>query len=407
MLFGLLVAVLASVIFTQSWSNTAARGRVAGSATGRNSTAIDTRPLDVAQQLDQLAETRTEKTYASEALRLGDYSVDFAFAAAIRQAASTPPPTDTLTRAIVARLKAANDAIAADSSRIAALTLQLGKATAASRDDLQQQIDLAQAQLELDRDDVEDAHQDMIRAGGDRLASIERLRAQHDSSQHHAIATVPTGATPGTAVAPVSIELTKSSSMLDQAEAWWSLHGKRGTLASARQAALDRAAQLGRAHDTLEKQVATEKARQQIVHAKGRNASNVALARSAADTSKQSRPVSDTPGHRAPDSLAPSTALSFLQELAVDQKDLSELDKRVENEEDLATLYGNWSSYVRLRQERFVHGMLVTGFWIVLVALIVVGANEAVQRVFSDAAKQRRLHTVRTLMLFAVQAGAS
>ena len=60
---------------------------------------VDTRALDTAEQLSQLAESRTEKGYAQEALRLADYSVDAAFAAALQDAAENPAPLTPETRA--------------------------------------------------------------------------------------------------------------------------------------------------------------------------------------------------------------------------------------------------------------------------------------------------------------------
>src|ERR1019366_2819274 len=145
-LFAILtVAALGATILTWNWGNPGGRLRTKTSDTGKNEPAVDTRPLDAAQQLAQLALTRTEKGYAEEALRLGDYSVDFAFAAAMREAASAPAPATAATREIMARLKSARDAVIADSARISTLTVPLARSSGGSRDELQQQLDLALA----------------------------------------------------------------------------------------------------------------------------------------------------------------------------------------------------------------------------------------------------------------------
>lgn len=399
-LLTLTVAALGATLYTWSWGNAHERLRTIGLAARANGSAVDTRPLDAAQQLAQLAETRTEKSYAAEALRLGDYAVDFAFAAAIRQAASAAVPSTPETLEIATHLKSAGAAVAADSSRIADLTQQRSRAAGAARSDRQPQLDLAQAQLELDRDDVEDARQDLIRAGGDRLASLQRLRDQHDTSLHAAAAS----GTAAAAVAAPSIELTTSSSIADLVGAWLSLNAKGKLLQQTRQSAVDVAARFADAHDTLEKQVAAEKAQQQILHQKGHNAGNATLARTAGDT-KRGAKNADSGATGTTALRGPGTALSFLQELTVDQKDLSELDKRIENQQDLATLYGDWITYVAVRQQSFLHGIFQSVFWILLIVLLIAGANEGAQRVFSDVAlKHRQLHTLRTVLLFGVQA---
>ena len=395
------LALLATIL-TWHWSDVRQRVRALGSS-ARRSGAVDTRPLDAAQQLDQLAETRTERTYAAEALRLGDFSVDFAFAAAIRQAANAPVPSTPATREIMGHLKRASAAVDADQDRVRTLTDGIAKAPASGRDALQQQLDLAQAQLELDQDELDDAHQDLIRAGGDRLATIKRIRDQHDSAQHHA----PAAASAAPTAAEPSIELTTSSSIADQAAAWLSIESKLRLLGQARQAALDRVATFSAAHDTLERQVIAERAAQQILHEKGRNAGNISLGvGTGAARGTGAKPNAQAPS--APDTTGASAAetpLAYLKDLAVDQKDLSDLDKRVENEQDLSGVYTNWISYAQIRQQSFTHGVFTSVFWALLIALLIVAANRGARRAVAGMAqKNRALHTFSTVALFTAQA---
>jgi small-conductance mechanosensitive channel len=404
LVLGVLVALaLGATILTWRWGNVRQRVRALGSSARRTGAVVDTRPLDAAQQLEQLAETRTETAYASEALRLGDYSVDFAFAAAIRQAANAPVRSTPATREIIDHVKSASAAVDADRDRAKTLSDAVAKASADSRDARQQQLDLAQAQLELDQDELDDAHQDLIRAGGDRLATIQRVRDQHDSAQKHAPA-----AAAGAASTPAepSIELTKSSSIADQVGAWLSLQSKLKLLGQARQSALDRAAAFSAAHDTLERQVAAERAAQQILHEKGRNAGNISLGvgtgtvrRTGAKARPPAAANSDTTGARAAD--AP---LAFLQDLTIDQKDLSDLDRRVDNEQDLAGVYTNWISYAQIRQQSFTHGIFTSVFWALLIALLIVTANRGARRVVAGMAQTNRAwHTFSTVALFTAQ----
>ncbi|HEY4099538.1 MAG TPA: mechanosensitive ion channel domain-containing protein [Gemmatimonadales bacterium] len=398
-----LIALIA-MLATWSWGDVRQRVRSLGSAARRNGTAVDTRPLEAAQQLEQLAQTRTERSYAAEALRLGDYSVDFAFAAAIRQAANAPTPSTPETRAVMARLTGASAALDSTRGLIKVLTARLASGPAGACDATQQQLDEAQAQLELQQDEIDDARQDLIRAGGDRLAAIQRVRDQHDSAQHHpATATEAASATPQA----TSVELTRSSNLLDQAAAWLSLESKLKLLRQARQSALDRVTAFSLAHDTLEKQVAAERGAQRILHPQGRNAGTVALtggAKPADSGARRASPSAASPSI-ATDSAVGDTRLVFLKDLATDQKDLSDLDRRVENEQDLAAVYASWIDYVTIRQQSFVHGGFVAAFWALLIALIIVVANRGVRRAVAGMAQTNRtLHTLGTVALFTAQA---
>ena len=410
-LAALTLSALVAVILTWHWADYRARLRAMRSNLQQQESLVDTRALDTAEQLSQLAESRREKAYAQEALRLADYSVDAAFAAAMQDAAQNPAPLTPETRQITERLKAAAAAVAAGQNRIAQLNQQIAKANAKTKDDLQQQLSLAQAQLELDQDELDDAHQDLIRAGGDKQATIQRLRDQHEASLKAAAAQASNISSANT---PPSIELTKSSSLIARMEAWMSLNSKQTLLRQAQQNALDRQAKLAVAHDALEKNLNEEKAQKRIIHKKSNVASKAVETPKAAEASVAPAQSANAPATEAAAGTAATSSnegggqdatLSFLKDLTIDQKNLSQLDKRIENEHELAALYGEWINYITLRKRAFMHGTLLAAFWILLIALFVFAANEAAQRFFSDLSpEQRQLQTMRTLFLFAVQA---
>jgi PAS domain-containing protein len=210
-LTALTLSALAAVIFTWQWGDYRARLRAMRSNLKQQQALVDTHALDTAEQLSQLAESRREKTYAQEALRLADYSVDAAFAAALQDAAQNPAPLTPQTRQITERLKAAEAAVAGGQGRVTQLNQQIAKASEKTKESLQQQLSLAQAQLELDQDELDDAHQDLIRAGGDKQATIQHLRDQHEASQK--AAATQASASSSASTAP-SVELTKSSSLV-------------------------------------------------------------------------------------------------------------------------------------------------------------------------------------------------
>jgi hypothetical protein len=199
----------------------------------RASQPVDMRPLETAQQLAQLAVTHTGQDYAQQALRLADDSVDLALAAAVDEAAENPPQLDPRMRSLVARIQNGQAALAADQHRIIQFTAALAHAPENAKDDLQQLVAIAQAQLALDQDDLQDAQQQLIAAGGDKQAIIQQLLDQHKAS-----ALQGTAIEVGTPAATSAIELTHAQNIVAEYRAWASLHAKESSLEQAEQQAL-------------------------------------------------------------------------------------------------------------------------------------------------------------------------
>jgi hypothetical protein len=254
----LLVLVLAAYLLTGGWAAYFQQSRNAQSLTGSN--LVDMRPLTTAQTLALLAATSSEREYAQDALRLGDHSVDLSFAAALRDTTQNPPPPGSQTQALAQRVTTASAAVKADQDRVAALT-QPGKAPEKAKDGDQEQLGLEQAQLALDQDELQDAQQDLIRAGGDKQAAIQQLLDQHEASEAHSTASHAMGATDTT-----SIELTRAANIASEVGAWLSLRSKEQQLAQAQQQALARAAKFSASHDALEKKLAEEDAQNKVFH---------------------------------------------------------------------------------------------------------------------------------------------
>lgn len=388
----LLAIALGGVIYTHSWANYHTRFRSLTQGGHHAPPLVDTHALVMAQQLAPLAATSMEKEYAQQVLRLGDHSVDMAFAAALEDAAENPAPLTPETRKLTGRIKSLEAQVAADQDRVTQLTQQLAKARATEKDKIQQDLDLTSAQLSLDQNDLDDAHEDLIRAGGDKHASIQKLLDQHDASDIHEAAdkTIIVTQNPS-----VLVERTQSKSVIAQVNAWLSLNSKQKQLDQARQEALVRSDGLAAVHQTLEKRLAEEKAQKKIIH-KRQPASSAGL--SPAPSSGAGSQTSAAPA-------APPSTIDVLKHLSVDQKDLSQYDKRIEDEQQLAAAYADWITLVTARKQAFLHGLLNSAFWILLIALCVFITNEWMQRFFAKLAIDRRqLHTMRALMMFTIQA---
>ena len=369
-LLALLALSLGAVILTRGWSDYRDRLRAIRLASKGASNLVDNHPLDTAQQLAPVAVTHMEQDYAAQALRLGDLSVDLAFSAAMHDAAENPAPLTPKTRELAARVNAGTAAVAADQARITEFTAAMTRVQGGAKDQLQDLIGIAQAQLALDQDDLEDAQQELIRAGGDKQATIQQLLNQRKAAGTQNAASQ-VGPPAGSAL---SIELTQSKSIAAESRAWMSLREKEKLLLQAQVDAQSRANALSATHETLEKQMDTGTAPVQTV--------------TAAD---QSQPT--------------VTPLARLREQTDDKKNLADVNRRIATEQQLATVYSSWADLVNARAKGFLHQIFLAVFWVLLIGVLVLVANDLIQRLFAGVAVERReMHTMRALILFVLQA---
>src|SRR2546430_17337287 len=153
-LFGTGRATTASQTTPGSASSQAAQG-----------SAIDQTHLDTARRLVQMPTSADELQLAEEALRLGDREMDLAFAAAVSEARMHPVVLSAEAKQIQARLQNAEKSLDGDNARVTQLTAALAKATGAKQDSLDDQLAQAKVQAELDQDEVDNAKQELTRAG--------------------------------------------------------------------------------------------------------------------------------------------------------------------------------------------------------------------------------------------------
>ena len=356
----LFVTTCTAVLLTRSWVDYRARFRSSEQAAHRPATLVDMSALDTAQTLAPLAVTRRERDYASDALRLGDYSVDLAFAIAMQEATNHPAPMTPEVKQINAHLKAAQEAVASDQALVTGFTAQLATASAMQKGRIQAALGIVQTQLSLDQDDEQDAQQQLIRSGGDKQATVQQLLDQHEASETH----TDRSAASSVGSATASPESTALHNLVAIGRALASLHNKATQLSSAQQEAQNRANTLAAEHTALQQSIDKE-----------RTASTE------------------------------SNGMAALTAMSLDQKELAAQAKRLETEQQLISTYANWVSYVSAREKSFWHGILVAFLWILVAAMIAWTLNYLVQRAFANVALERRqLHTIRALILVLVQA---
>ena len=337
-------------------------------------TAVDQTPLLTAQALVKMPTSTAELPFAQEALRLGDQEMDLAFASAVLDATEHPPVLTPEAKQIQTRLQKAEDALAAQQSEIDQLTAAEAKAVGAKKDTLDDQLNLAKAQLELLQDEVDDAKQDLIRAGGDAQARVQAMVQQHEAASQSSDSTKINVSEPAAA-----------RGLINRFEQWLALHGKQMQLWRAKEEAKSTASTLAAQHDALKQKIGARKENSSGSVASGTAA--VAAGESASPTREQSAAMVKTTKRRA-----------------ADQKTLATLDKRIDNEKQLASVYGKWIDVVAAEQRsvlnRALRGVLVI-LAIAVIGLFVDGWIEGVLRKMSM--DRRQVQTLRTVTRVTLQ----
>ena len=374
----LVIAVVAGLWMTQS-TPLSPSPHSARKTAQKSTPVVDQKPLETAHKLAGLASTTEEQEFARQALRLADYGVDLAFAGALREATEHPPAPTAEQSELATRATKAERVVKADKELIAHLTRQLASAKESDKDDLQDQSDVAKAQLELDQDELDDAQQDLLRAGGNPRARIQQLLQEHEAGNRTDTASAATGTADATYL---------DHNLWPQLRAWLALRDKRTLLTQARQDALDQVPILTHEHDAFDQRVKEQEEARQVVKQK------------AAGLSK-----GEAPSDGASKKQAAKDALEALKHLSEDQKAVSDLDKRIQTQQELAAVYADWDTLLTAHQQVAVHGMLESALWILLILLVVYLAGRLIDRYFVElSADKRRLVTLRAVVWFAVQA---
>jgi len=340
---------------------------------------VDQSSLKTAQQLAQLATLPEEKAYALEALRLGDYEVDLAFEAALSDALNHPPPLSPEAKDALAREEKAEKQLDVDNEHVKKLAEELGKATGTKADTLQLDLDQAQTTLELDRHEVEDAKEDLIRAGGDLAGRIQAAQAEYKQTAQRSESAIPTGAPPA-----------EQAGVVHRAQQWWALHEKQLQLWAAKAQSEASAGMLTAQRSVLDAKLEADKENvpELAHHAKKSKAAAAVVQVPAAEKSREEA----------------GALLKRTQQIAGDQKALSSLNKRVETHEELAAIYGQWINFIAGQQRHVMHQAL-RGFLIIvgiLLAALLLNSwmDKLVTRLSMD---RRQIQSLRTVSRVALQ----
>jgi small-conductance mechanosensitive channel len=336
---------------------------------------VDQSPLTTAQNLAQLFNSPAEQKLAQEALRLGDHEVDLTFAAALRDVTEHPPALSAETKKIQDRLTRYQKALDADNAQVVQLTEVASKASGAKKDQLTNQLNLAKSQQELDQDEVDDAKQDLIRAGGDPQARILALEQEHEASSHNtaAITAAPAPAT--------------GSGLVSLYRQWLALHDKDLQLTVAKQAAESAVGSITLLHNALESKVDAENTNPPSSAGASQAASNGATA---APTNRNAEDATDP--------------LKVTKKRAGDRRALSTYDKRIDDEKQLAQVYDNWQLLVGAKQRAVIHRVLIDVAVILGILIFGLFFDDWFERLLGKTSLDRRqVETLRTVARVTLQ----
>jgi small-conductance mechanosensitive channel len=355
LLFLLVIAAVVGFYWTTP-SDTIVAKKSASTRAVEQSSLVDQGPLQTARVLSRTATTNDENEFANEALRLGDRSVDLAFSMALRDAELNPPPQTAQLKALSARIDKLEAEIKIDQDVVKEFTAMLDNPGKSDPDELREQIETAKAQQSVAEDELEDAKQSLVSAGGDRQSRIQQMHDEHEASQKDADAAPPQ---------PKSATFVLPAHLLGQAQTWRDLRTRRAQLAVAQQQALARADDLTRKHDQL---------------------------------TKGSAPAASLATH--------AEALASLHRQSLQKQMLADYNKRIQDEQQIAQAYAGWSALLATYQQRATHGMLLSSIWILLIVAAMIAAESLVSRFYHDGtADRRKIGTMRMALRFTTQVG--
>src|SRR5258707_9524178 len=342
---------------------------------------VDERPLPTARGLASLATTPEEQRLSQEAVRIADHEVDLAFADALRQAAEHQTDQDPKNRDLHLKMQQAQAALADVQSRVEQLKAQISSAKPSEKEALHDRQALLDAEQALDEDEVEDAQQELIRAGGDQEAAVQRQRDQHEAGEHaleQQQGQNPTGASP-----PVDLS---ANNLVGQVRAWMWLRDKRAHLESARRLAQEMGSELLAQHDALQRRVREETPQKE-------------------ETKQQAADLRKGAAAGAVSKETTATAVNSLKHFSDDQKLLSDFDKRIRDQRELQEIYGDWLDVTHNQQRAMLHSMVRSVLWILLIVVMVYFGSLLVNRLFKQTPPEKKhILTLRGAIRFSLQA---
>jgi len=345
------------------------RGTAQGLAGGQE-TLVDQRPWQTAQALAPLAVSAEEAEYARDALRLADHEVEQSFDSALR-VASEQAQHRVLTgdaSALSQKVASLQQLVVQEQALVNSLASKSASPATPAKGAVQPDsgedgLEIAKAQLGLDSDELEDAQRDLDRASGDNRAEIQSELTAHQAAMHK----YNSQSNGNAQIAVLSARL--HGTLAGRLKAWFDQRNRYQLIQQAMQQAQADVASLTKEHNDRE-----------------------AKANSSAGAASSA-------GEGSADKLADLKNKRDQRQL------LSIFDDQIQTEQQLATVYGKWSTQVLLQHRIVLHLILQSSALIVLILICMILCDALVRRVMDNPALDwKRMHTLRTILEVSVQA---
>lgn len=365
-----------------------------GAAGVTTSGLVDQRPFLTAQSLAGQAISAEEQDLARQAERLADHEVDQAFAMALRQAEMQTRHLSGEALALQQKVSSLAELVKEDQARVDALSAKVGPAakdgSTPAVGPLADDLEVARAQLQLEKDELSDAQEDLARESGDKRGQIQQELAARQAAMQKYDSQAKGGQT-------AIVSEKRFGSLSARIGGWFNQRRRVALLAQAKQQAEADVASFKAQHAAVE-QSSSEQA------AKLNQAGGGAAPETVATNDAAATPA----GGMAKSKVARMGQMHALAQIH------SILDDRQTTEQQLAQVYDRWIAQVWLQHRILDHlilqsfaviaGIVVGGvlaWWVVLALLV-----RATRRGHGmDPRSARTLETVARLTIQVVTLG--
>ena len=379
----IVLALFLAVALYARWSAGESNGPLQSPASASNSRVplIDEAALRTAQRLARTAKTPEEQPFAQAAVQAANHELDLAFMGALDEIQAHPPVLSPAALEAQARIAAAQRSLESDTEVLDNLAQRMGKATETEKPDLQDRLDLVGSRIEIEKDEIEEANDDLLAAGGNVHQRIQNAQEEHLAAERDAA--------PAAATATASANaLSSLHGMVAQMRQWLGLRGKRTALEQARREVAEGTAKLS----SERRDIAADFAQvQQQLKDFGHQAP-------AGATAPAPPPVSTSTGVAG--GRPADTQLALTRQFAIDQRSLMVRDKRITARKKLSGIYSGWGDVVADQQRAVLHEWLTGAAIVAAALLLLLFADRSVTRVLGRAHNidRRQYATLRSVV---------
>ena len=374
------LALFLAVALYARWSarEPAAPLQTQSSVSNSHTPVIDESALRTAQRLARLANTPEEQPFAQAAVQAANYELDLAFMGALHDIQTHPPVLSPEALKIQARIAEAQQSLERDTELLDNLAQRMGKAPEAEKPDLQDQLDLVGSRIEIEKDEIEEANDDLLAAGGNVHQRIQNAQEEHLAAERD-------NAPPAPVPTASASALSSLHGMVAQVRQWLGLRGKRKAIETA-------------AHEVAAGAAALTAQRQEI-------AADFASVQQQLTALGNKTPAGATAAANPPLSPAAGTGgsdkqLSLTRQFATDQRSIMVRDKRITARKKLTDVYRNWGDVVADQQRAVLREWLAGAAVVVAALLLLLFADRSVSRLLGRAHSidRRQYATLRSVI---------